>query len=101
MGGERGFNRLMEAAAQAEAGITMYTRDGCGDCYVAKRVMAQFSVPYKEIDIWEHDWAREEVRRINKGRQSVPTIIFPSGRIMVEPTHRELELALRDEQLIA
>jgi mycoredoxin len=89
-----------EARAQVEAKITMYSRSGCGDCYVAKRVMAQFSVPYKEVDIWEHDWARDEVRRLNHGRQSVPTILFPSGRIMVEPTHRELELALREEHLI-
>jgi glutaredoxin len=46
------------------SGITMYTRDGCGDCILAKRVMSKHDVGYAEIDILSDDSARAEVMRI-------------------------------------
>ena len=35
-----------------------------------------------------------EVERLNKGLRSVPTILFPDGRVFVEPTNEELAQAL-------
>jgi len=34
------------------------------------------------------------VQRINGGFRTVPTILFPDGRVLVEPTRIELEEAL-------
>jgi mycoredoxin len=34
------------------------------------------------------------VERINKGFKSVPTIVFPDGTVLVEPSNAELEKKL-------
>jgi mycoredoxin len=53
---------------------------------LAKRVFKELNVTYTEIDIEQDEAARAEVVRINNGGQSVPTIIFPDGSILVEPS---------------
>jgi len=75
--------------------ILMYTTPWCGDCHRAKRVFAALGVPYHEIDIQQHPEAVQRVREINHGMQSVPTIVFPDGTVLVEPGARELEAKLR------
>ena len=32
---------------------TIYTRDGCGFCEMAKQIMQEKGILYKEINIWE------------------------------------------------
>jgi mycoredoxin len=87
-----------EADAKPGAGtghIVMYSTRWCGDCRRARRIFDAMSVPYHEIDI-EHDCeAAGRVRELNRGMQSVPTIVFPDGSILVEPSTRELEAKLR------
>lgn len=78
--------------------IVMYTTAWCFDCRRAKRIFASAGVPYREVDIARHPDAAEIVRRINSGNQSVPTIIFPDGSVLVEPSTRELEAKLRQRQ---
>jgi mycoredoxin len=83
-----------------EPRITMYSRPLCSDCVVAKATFDRLGVGYQEINVREDPAAREVVLRINDGLGRVPTILFPSGRIVVEPTARELEAVLRDEGLL-
>ncbi len=47
-------------------------------------------IPYEYINIEEDEKAAEFVASVNRGMHSVPTIIFPDGSILVEPTPREL-----------
>jgi len=70
--------------------IKMYATTWCGDCRMAKRWFDSHGIPYEYIDIEEDDQAAEFVIRVNGGRQSVPTIVFPDGSILVEPSPREL-----------
>lgn len=42
--------------------------------------------------------AAEEVERINNGYQSIPTIVFPDGKVLVEPSNAELEKALEENK---
>lgn len=70
--------------------IKMYATPWCGDCRMAKRWFDSHSIPYEFINIEEDEEAAEFVARVNKGMQSVPTIIFPDGSILVEPSPREL-----------
>lgn len=74
--------------------IVMYTTSWCGDCRRSKKVFAALGVPYTEIDIERHDDAAEMVRRLNNGSQSVPTILFPDGTTLVEPSNATLEAKL-------
>lgn len=48
---------------------------------------------YETIDIDRDPQAAATIMQINGGMKSVPTILFPDGSILVEPTARELEAA--------
>ena len=70
--------------------IKMYMTTWCGDCRFAKRWFDAHSIPYEAINIETDEEAAELVMRVNRGKQSVPTIIFPDGSVLVEPGPREL-----------
>lgn len=74
--------------------IKVYSTTWCGDCRMAKWVLDRLEVPYETIDIDLDPAAAAEVQRINGGYRTVPTILFPDGRVLVEPSRRELEAAL-------
>ena len=73
-----------------EQTIKMYVTTWCGDCRMAKRWFDARGIMYKSINIEEDDQAAEYVSRVNRGYKSVPTIVFPDGSILVEPSQREL-----------
>ena len=61
---------------------------------LAKHVLKQQGIPYTLVDIDREPGAAEEVQRLNGGMKSVPTILFPDGTVLVEPSRRQLESAL-------
>jgi len=68
----------------------MYATTWCGDCRMAKRWFDAHGIPYDYINIETDEHAAAEVLRINRGMRSVPTIVFPDGSVLVEPSAREL-----------
>lgn len=70
--------------------IKVYATTWCGDCRLAKRWFDSHGIAYDYINIEEDDEAAELVLKVNKGMRSVPTIIFPDGSVLVEPSTREL-----------
>ncbi|GAB4197283.1 MAG: mycoredoxin [Roseiflexaceae bacterium] len=74
--------------------VTVYGTNWCGDCKRAMRVLKEQQWPYTYIDIEQDDKAREYVQQVNNGMQSVPTIIFPDGSVMVEPSSAALTAKL-------
>ncbi len=73
-----------------EPAVTVYGTTWCGDCRRAKRILDERMVQYKWIDIDAEPAAQATVLRLNRGMRSVPTIIFPDGSVLVEPSAREL-----------
>ena len=73
-----------------EQKITMYATTWCGDCLMAKRWFDQHGVAYDYINIEQNPEAAEYVMKVNGGMRTVPTIIFPDGSILVEPSARDL-----------
>lgn len=73
-----------------EQKITMYATTWCGDCRMAKRWFDQHGVAYDYINIEQNPEAAEYVMKVNGGMRTVPTIIFPDGSILVEPSARDL-----------
>mgnify|MGYP006272444901 CR=1 FL=1 len=67
-------------------GITMYSTTWCPDCRLAKRVFGEENIAYTEIDIEKDNAARDIVVKLNNGNQVVPTIVFPDGSMLVEPS---------------
>jgi mycoredoxin len=70
--------------------ITVYGTSWCGDCRRALRVLDQHNVNYHYVNIECDDTARSYVEQVNRGYQSVPTILFPDGSVMVEPSSMAL-----------
>ncbi len=62
----------------------------CPDCKRAKTFLGQHRVAYDWVDMEDNDEAIAEVERVNGGKRSIPTIIFPDGSILVEPSNDEL-----------
>jgi mycoredoxin len=79
---------------QTSEQIVMYSTAWCGDCRRAKRLFDALGVPFAEIDIDREPAAAETVIRLNHGNRSVPTIVFPDGSRLVEPSSAALEAKL-------
>ena len=70
--------------------IVVYGTRWCGDTRRALRFLDQVNIPYQWIDIDQDREARRFVEDVNNGYRSVPTIIFPDGSMLVEPTEDQL-----------
>jgi mycoredoxin len=68
------------------ARIVFYGVSWCGDCRRARRVFSEQSVPYVDVDIDQDTKAADFVIKLNRGNRSVPTIIFPNGTKLTEPS---------------
>lgn len=66
----------------------------CGDCKRAKKFLGEQRVHFDWVDIEENPEAMAFVERVNDGRQSVPTILFPDGSTLVEPSNADLAAKL-------
>jgi len=68
----------------------VYGTSWCPDCYRAKRAFRIKGIAYTWIDINKDKEGRAYIEKVNRGKRSVPTIIFPDGSMMVEPSTAEL-----------
>jgi len=76
---------------QTTGKITFYGTPYCPDCVRAKAYLDSIGCSYEYINLIEHEEAVEKVIEINKGYQSIPTIVFPDTTVLVEPSNEELE----------
>ena len=77
-----------------DADITVFGAPWCPDCRRSKQFLGEQRVPYNWVDIDEDEEGRSRVQELNNGRQIIPTIVFPDGSILVEPTNAELAAKL-------
>ena len=70
--------------------IVMYGVDWCPDCRRARFYFKRHSIQHVEIDVDDDKQAAAFVKQVNNGNRSVPTIIFPDGTVMVEPSEAQL-----------
>ena len=70
--------------------IEVYGTEWCGDCKRAKKVLDERKVDYNWTDIDKDPTLKEYVKELNNGRSIVPTIVFPDGSILVEPSNVQL-----------
>jgi mycoredoxin len=72
--------------------IVMYTTNYCSDCLRVKKFFEVNSIPHLRISMEDNDQATDFVMQVNNGYRSVPTIIFPDGTVLVEPSWEELKI---------
>ncbi len=70
--------------------ITFYCTDWCPDCTRARSFLDKQRVAYVAVDIEENPEGRAMVEELNHGMRSVPTIVFPDGTVLVEPSNAQL-----------
>jgi glutaredoxin-like protein len=77
--------------------IIVYGTTWCGDCRRARRFLQNHQIDYEWINIDQDREAEAYVREVNHGNRSVPTIVFPDGSILVEPSNLQLAKKLNIE----
>ena len=66
--------------------LIMYTTPWCGFCRNLKKQLARTGIEMTEVDIEQDPAAAEFVMSVHGGNQTVPTIVFPDGTTMVNPS---------------
>ena len=74
--------------------VVVYGTKWCCDCNAAKRVLNARGVPYDWMDVEADAEARRLMLGLNGGMHSVPTVVFPDGTVLVEPSAPELTARL-------
>ncbi len=68
------------------APIIVYSTRWCGHCHRLTRQLRREGIAYIQVDIEEQPAAAEVVIRANNGAQTVPTVVFPDGTALGNPT---------------
>jgi len=76
---------------KAKETITMYGTAWCLDTRRSKLFFRKQKVEYTYIDLDENPQFDDMVKEANNGNRSVPTIFFPGGDVMIEPSNNELK----------
>ncbi len=68
------------------AQFTMYSTPWCGYCHRLKTQLQRAGIEFETVDIEQHPEAAQVVERVNNGNQTVPTVVFPDGTAMTNPS---------------
>lgn len=71
--------------------ITLYGTPICPGLPPVRGLLGQAKVPYDYIDITRDPAAAAKVRALNDGNESVPTLVFPDGSSLTEPSAGQLK----------
>jgi mycoredoxin len=74
--------------------VTMYSTTWCGYCQRLKRQMDKAGIAYTEVNIELDDAAADLVMQVNGGNRTVPTVVFPSGAALTNPSLAEVQAEL-------
>jgi thioredoxin reductase (NADPH) len=70
--------------------LVVYGATWCPDCRRAKQFLASHRIAYDWVDLEEHPERTVEVESRNDGKRIIPTIVFPDGSFLAEPSNDEL-----------
>jgi thioredoxin reductase (NADPH) len=70
--------------------IVIYGTYWCPDCKRSKQFLGDQRIQYDWVDIEQDPEAMLYVEQVNQGMRRIPTIQFPDGSVLVEPSNAEL-----------
>ncbi len=71
--------------------LTMYTTPWCAFCRRLKKQLTQEGIEIDEVDIERDSAAADYVMLVNGGFQTVPTIVFPDGSALTNPSAAQVK----------
>lgn len=71
--------------------VTMFSTTWCGYCRRLKTLLDREGVAYTEVNIEEHEPSAIFVEQANGGNQTVPTLLFPDGSVLTNPSLDEVK----------
>jgi mycoredoxin len=71
--------------------LIVYGHNHCGLAIMIARTLKDNHIDHEWRDILHGDpvW-KDELRRLAKGNLSVPTLLFPDGSVLIEPSPKKL-----------
>lgn len=76
--------------------LTMYSTPWCGYCRRLKSQFEREGIAHTVVDIEADPAAAEYVMSVNGGNQTVPTVQFPDGTALTNPTIIEVKQRLAE-----
>jgi mycoredoxin len=76
--------------------LTMYTTTWCAFCKRLKSQLARDGIEISEVNIEEDPTAADYVMSVNGGNQTVPTVVFPDGSAMTNPSAAQVKQRLHE-----
>lgn len=84
----------MTDAATRPDQLTMYTTSWCGYCVRLKRQLDRAGIEFDEVNIEVDENAAQLVEQVNGGNQTVPTMVFPDGSALTNPSLEQVQAQL-------
>lgn len=85
-----GYEALDPRKALFMSEIIMYGAEWCGDCRRSKAFLNDHEVAFTYVDLERQPEAISIVLERNDGRRVIPTIVFPDGTHLTEPSDQQL-----------
>ena len=70
--------------------LTMYTTTWCGYCVRLKSALKGAGISFDEVNIELDEAAADLVMSVNGGNRTVPTVVFPDGSALTNPSLAEV-----------
>jgi len=76
--------------------LTMYSTTWCGYCFRLKSQLEREGIGFELVDIERDPAAAEYVMSVNGGNRTVPTVRFPDGGALTNPSLGQVKQRLGD-----
>ncbi|MEU2616088.1 glutaredoxin family protein [Micromonospora sp. NPDC007271] len=74
--------------------LVVYGTGWCPDVRRSRALLDQAGIAYTYVDLDEDETATELVRHLQRGQRRIPTLLWPNGSFLVEPTDDQLRAHL-------
>jgi mycoredoxin len=85
---------MAERENKVPQSLTMYTTTWCAFCRRLKSQLAAEGIEMAEVNIEEEPAAADFVMSVNGGCQTVPTVVFPDGSALTNPSVADVKQRL-------
>lgn len=76
----------MTTTTPAPGTVTMYSTTWCGYCHRLRTQLDSAGIAYEVVDIEQEPHAAQLVETLNGGDRTVPTVVFPDGSAVTNPS---------------